>query len=294
MSVDRVAFDREPTLGALLGGATLDGLGRALAALLPGGFRLADAEGTALAGAGEISQAVPGTPISLDFDVIGRLEGSADRPEALAAAAQIVALLARQTRRYQMAADLHMEAVKEDYLALQEKHRKLEESEARYRSLSESLERRVAEQVKQIDAHRRQLYEAEKKASVGQLAAGMAHEINNPLGFICSNLAMAKRYLGTIAALAGPVGAGDGAAAKDYWQREDLGFVLEDFATLLEESAGGADRVARIVADLKEFSNIDRAGRQLVDLNRQLRSVCNVAAPQVERSARLELDLGEI
>src|SRR6185369_9672481 len=103
---------------------------------------------------------------------------------------------------------------------------------------------------------------------------GMAHEINNPIGFIRSNLTTARDYAGYWRELAGPVQRGDAAAAAAVWQRHDLDLVLDDLDALLEESASGAQRIARIVADLKAFSSIDTAAQEtMVDLNESLRVV---------------------
>src|SRR5206468_4409778 len=118
-------------------------------------------------------------------------------------------------------------------------------------------EQRVKEQIGVIEDAQRQLFQAEKMASVGQLAAGMAHEINNPIGFIQSNLRTARDYAAQLRTLSGPVKEGHAAEAAALWQRHDLDFVLDDFSALIDESVSGAQRIARIVADLKAFSSIE-------------------------------------
>ncbi|MBK8066010.1 MAG: hypothetical protein IPK29_20065 [Betaproteobacteria bacterium] len=111
-----------------------------------------------------------------------------------------------------------------------------------------------------LEARQQQLYQAEKLASIGQLAAGTAHEINNPLGFVSSNLGSFKLYLDKFAALHGRLAEGEAA-----WQSLDLDFVLEDGAELLADCSAGLERIARIVADLKSFSNEGRPPTELAD-----------------------------
>src|SRR5690606_13275486 len=130
-----------------------------------------------------------------EFEVIGWICLGRGAPVEAGATVRMIELLLLAAARYRMTAALHVEAVQEDYRVLLDKHGELAASEARYRLLSETLEQRVQEQVGIIEAAQRQLFLAEKMASVGQLAAGMAHEINNPISFIRSNLCTAQDYL---------------------------------------------------------------------------------------------------
>ena len=294
MEIQAGKFDREFSLCELLSAAVLGRLGPSLAALLGEDFRLTAADGEIVLG----GPAPPGGARRIafrhDLEPIAYLESAHADEARLSVAAGLVEKLLQRAARYRMASEVHIEAIHADYEALQQKHAALVESEARYKALSENLEQRVKEQVKTIEQAERQLYQAEKMASVGQLAAGVAHEINNPIGFIRSNLNTARAYLGKMALLAAPVKARDVAGAAAAWEEADLDYVLEDFASLLAESSGGADRVARIVADLKGFSSIDRTEHELANLNDNLRSVCNVAVSQTRDRAEVILEPGEI
>lgn len=289
---DGDTFDRELNLDELLAGVALPRLGESLAALLEAGFRLEDVRGNILIEQGDCGEHAAVAEIRQDIEVIGRLYASVPIPK-LHAATKLLELLLRSQTRYHMAARLHEAQVDDDYRKLQQKHAALLESEQRYRKLSEELEIRVQQQVETIKTTERQLYQAEKLASVGKLAAGVAHEINNPIGFIRSNLNSASDYLRRIAQLGSIVGktSGDVAAA---WRKADMDFVLEDFGDLLQESMDGADRVARIVADLKEFSNVDRPQEEAVSINESVRAVCNIAQSQITGYAELELALGDL
>lgn len=149
-----------------------------------------------------------------------------------------------------------------------------ERNEALARS-NASLEARVAERTEELlqanqalrhtldtlQTTRSQLQEADKLAAVGQLAAGVAHEINNPLGFVASNLGTLRDYAERLLALVDTadrlLGGGDGAV--DAWQAAragaDLDFIREDLPGLMSESTRGLGRVSDIVHALLEFSS---------------------------------------
>jgi signal transduction histidine kinase len=190
-----------------------------------------------------------------------------------------------------MAADLHLEAVAADHEALQQKHAALQVSESRYRDLAERLDQRVKEQVAIIERTQRQLYQAEKMAAIGSLAAGMAHEINNPIGFIRSNLSTALMYVEKIQKAIDVCIDGASNEAGAALQELDIGFVLEDFPGLLAESVSGADRVARIIASLKAYAGIDCASAALVDMNDAVRAAVSGIADQLHANVVLQLDL---
>ncbi|MGE0081799.1 MAG: sensor histidine kinase, partial [Thiohalomonadaceae bacterium] len=211
---------------------------------------------------------------------VGYLE--ADAPaERTAAAARILEALLRSEGRYRAASRLHIEAVRRDYEELKRKHDALLDSEARYRELAAQLDERVKAQVRTIEATQRQLYQSEKMAAVGQLAAGIAHEINTPIAFIRSNLNTALDYRKRIAGVLQSAALHDG----------ELDFILDDLRDLLRESMAGAERVGRIVAALKDFSHVDRNAMEDADLNALVRSVCEVLAPEAAGKARFVLEL---
>ncbi|MDO8933553.1 MAG: cache domain-containing protein [Rhodocyclaceae bacterium] len=125
--------------------------------------------------------------------------------------------------------------------------------------------RDLNDKLKQTQA---QLLQSEKMASIGVLAAGVAHEINNPIGFIRSNIHTLGRYVGDFLRLLHAyenaerrLPAGSDAFAEARAVRDEAGFAYEkaDVAGLLAESAQGIERVTKIVRDLKEFSRVDVA-----------------------------------
>ncbi|MGH8352716.1 MAG: sensor histidine kinase [Pseudomonas sp.] len=201
-------------------------------------------------------------------------------PAQRQAAARLFEFILYYVGKYRLAANLHHDTTEASFAELQRQHAALQASEERYRKLSEQLQQRVEEQVGVIEKTQRQLYESAHLRAVGQLAAGIAHEINNPVGFIASNLRVATDYVDELGAKLA------GAAAN--------GPLLEDFRALLKESESGTQRIARIVADLKTFSNIDHADFVPCDLNALLGSTCHLLQAEGRQGLNLRLHLGEL
>ena len=275
---------RETALAELLPDRLLGNIGRALQQLLGPDAALLDAGGTALWGEAPPPEAAR-SALVLEIEPVAYVAATA-APAKVAAAATLLAEILQARNRYVMVSELHIEAIAADFARLKAEHLALQESEARYKALSAELEQRVKEQVATLDERQRQLYQAEKLASVGQLAAGIAHEINNPIGFVRSNLQSFAGYLDRFEQLRARLD-----RAQDAWAEFDLDFVLADGRELLADSVAGADRIARIVKDLRGFSNIDRPQEEMVDLNVNLRDACAVVAGQKPEGVRLTLDL---
>ncbi|MYN11103.1 ATP-binding protein [Pseudoduganella aquatica] len=150
------------------------------------------------------------------------------------------------------------------------------------------------------EAHE-QLLQSEKMASIGQLAAGIAHEINNPVGFVNSNMNTLRSYVGTLfgvldaydqALAAQPlpaVLAGRIAAAR---QAADLAFLREDVTELVKESMDGLKRVKDIVQALKDFSHVGETEWQVADLHHGLDSTLNIVANEIKYKCTVEKHYG--
>ncbi len=161
-------------------------------------------------------------------------------------------------------------------------------------------------ELRELEQHVRQ---TEKMASIGQLAAGVAHEVNNPMGFIHANLHQMSEYLGDLekyfeasnrllGAVTEAAGSADlemvraAAADVEAIAREiDLDFVRSDFEKALAESGEGAERIRHIVKDLRDFSRADLPARTPSDVNQAIDSTANIVYSMMKRSVQLEKQL---
>jgi len=152
------------------------------------------------------------------------------------------------------------------------------------------------------EAHN-QLLQSEKMASIGQLAAGVAHEINNPVGYINSNLTTLKTYIQDLMQVmncyAGleslfPAGSQELDTLRRVKQDVDLEFLQNDIGNLLQESQEGVERVSKIVQDLKGFSHVDHAEWLESDLLRGLESTLNIVHNELKYKAEVVKEYAEL
>lgn len=164
------------------------------------------------------------------------------------------------------------------------------------------LERERDEQkalVGKLEEAHNQLLQSEKMASIGQLAAGVAHEINNPIGYVSSNLQSLGSYVYDLlrvvdAATAAEMAPGDRSALDALCREVDLDYLRKDLAAMLAESREGIDRVRHIVQDLKDFSHADETSFAWADLHRGLDSTLNIVANELKYRADVIREYGDL
>ena len=165
-------------------------------------------------------------------------------------------------------------------------------------TLRKKARKELAEAYADLKATQSQMLQREKMASVGQLAAGVAHEINNPVGFVSSNLTTLAKYIDR---LTGFIHLQDKAVNSDLRQelqgaRKELkiDYIAEDAKDLIRESLEGTDRVSTIVRGLKSFSRVDEAQRQAADINECLEATLNIVWNELKYKAAVTKEYGDI
>jgi signal transduction histidine kinase/FixJ family two-component response regulator len=140
-------------------------------------------------------------------------------------------------------------------------------------SLRDVTERRQAEELRDRLAH------SERLAAIGQLAAGVTHEINNPAAYVVANL---TTMLDRVQSL------------QQRPLSPDTLPQLDELAEMLRENLDGMARIRSIASDLRTFARIGRNEVSLVDLNECVESACKIAKSEIRQRARLVRELGDI
>ena len=199
--------------------------------------------------------------------------------------------------------------------ALQETQTSRDEYEEQLIELNQTLEEKVERRTAQINRQvaelqaandkiadtQAKLIQSEKLASVGQLAAGVAHEINNPIGFVRSNLTTLTEYVETyqtllkayrsLTSLAEEERSGHLTEIRKIEDTEDIEFINEDITELLKDSVDGTARVRDIVQGLRDFSHTGGQSRTSCDLNRCIESTLKIVKNGLQNKCTIETSL---
>jgi two-component system NtrC family sensor kinase len=157
------------------------------------------------------------------------------------------------------------------------------------------LEQTLAEQNRALRETQSALVQSEKLASLGQLAAGVAHEINNPIAYVSNNLAVLQRDALAVMRLLETYREGGkslaqaepqlAAAAAQMEEEIDLAYIQENLARQFEKSREGLQRVRDIVRNLRDFARLDEAEFKEADLNAALESTVEILRYEVKKKA---------
>ncbi len=172
---------------------------------------------------------------------------------------------------------------------------------------------KLKQTLRKLKETQTQMLQSEKMASIGQLAAGVAHEINNPTGFISSNLntlagydkdlrSLITQYSNFIAGLKDDMATEKGRALileklgriNELEKEIDIDFVLDDTPNLIKECRGGTERIKKIVIDLKDFAHPDEQKLQYADINKNMESTLNVVWNELKYKAKVIKEYGDL
>lgn len=179
----------------------------------------------------------------------------------------------------------HFIGIQENITARKEAEAALLESEAKLRQQTQEL----AKALEELRHTQSQLIQTEKMSSLGQLVAGIAHEINNPVNFIDGNLEHIQTYVQDLIQLIDiyqkylpePT-----AEIREKIEDMDLEFMLDDIPSLIASMKEGANRIKAIVSSLRTFSHVDEVGIKLVNIHRGIDSTLILLQPRLNATAK--------
>ncbi len=156
---------------------------------------------------------------------------------------------------------------------------------------------------RKLEEAQNQLLQSEKMAAIGQLAAGVAHEINNPIGYVNSNVSSLEGYISEMLKLLSAYEECDSLLDHNHELAQplkqakndvDLEYLKEDLTDLISESKEGLVRVKRIVQDLKDFSHVDECEWQATDIHQGIDSTINVVNNEIKYKAEVVKNYAEL
>ena len=206
---------------------------------------------------------------------------------------ELIDALNKQTRR-----------TKKFQRELFELNESLEEQIVNRTSMLKKSNGKLQEINKSLKETQTQLGQAEKMASVGQLAAGVAHEINNPIGFVKSNVESLQGYNDSFAEII--LSLQKFISSDDVFERRklnqeiqtllsqhDIDFILEDSIELIKESKYGLERVSEIIAGMKEFSRADDDNKQWFNINNCIETTLKMVSNQLKYHCEINTELDQ-
>lgn len=169
--------------------------------------------------------------------------------------------------------------------------------------------KQVQDQLEKLKAAQNQLVHSEKMASVGQLAAGVAHEINNPLGYVNSNLNSLREYIEDFGLFVKDV---NNLTKSDETEqaaiplekinksiqelnlKHDVEFMLSDTGEIIDECLFGMNKVKKIIQSLKNFSHAGEDKKELTDINACIKEAIIIVWNELKYHCELDTHYGEI
>jgi len=237
-------------------------------------------------------------PLSIEGEIVGYLaiKGHDQVDHISRITYNALNLLVQTNLKRMLTSEVHLLVLNQSNEELLEINKQLSASEKKYRELSEHLDEKVRERTEELKQLHARLLQQEKMASIGQLAAGVAHEINNPMGFVMSNLNTLKTYMARSkdllqlclsAADSGKVLPEFVNTFKEQWKRLKMDRVFSDVDDIIHESIEGAERVKCIVSNLRGVSHINEATVGMIDINEELDMIIDLLSHEIPQGAKI-------
>ena len=154
--------------------------------------------------------------------------------------------------------------------------------------VAETQAEKISQALQELQQTQAQLVQTEKMSSLGELVAGVAHEINNPVNFIYGNLSHASEYFEDLTGLINLYQKHQNhinPEIQKYIDEVDLDYILEDLPRLLSSMEMGADRIREIVRTLRNFSRLDEAEMKFVDIHEGIDSTIVILQSRIKASS---------
>lgn len=170
------------------------------------------------------------------------------------------------------------------------------------KAVLEKTNKELENAYQELQAAQSRIVQQEKMASIGQLAAGVAHEINNPMGFISSNLSSLGKYVNALTdfihaqseAMESHNSREAAEVVREKRKQLKLDFIMSDIKELIKDSRDGVERVSEIVRNLKSFSRVDEAECQNADINECIENTISIIWNEIKYKATLTKKYGKL
>ena len=206
---------------------------------------------------------------------------------------QLVIFTQRTDRELEVAYDQFEFLVNRRTEQLQKANQELRD-ELVQRIRAEEALRRSESELKESQV---QLVHSEKMASLGQLTAGISHEINNPIAFISGNLDVFARYIKQVSrAINAYRGFVDRVKSEEQLEedREDLDFTLQDLTEIVGECRDGIKRINEIIYSLRSFARLDPSQLEEADVNEGIRATLRLLSPEIRSRCQIVTRFGDV
>ncbi|HEY5563653.1 MAG TPA: ATP-binding protein [Clostridiaceae bacterium] len=147
------------------------------------------------------------------------------------------------------------------------------------------IEMMLRNTIYQLEETQAMLMQSEKMNALGKLVAGVAHEINNPLAYVISNVEIMGQYFCSIKEFFADLEKEKIASLKDLKERYDLDYILKDFSSLQKSTLEGGERVKNIVSELRDYTRINASEKSFSNISECLMSSLKIVKPEIKRKA---------